>query len=162
MLRPAPEPRPLEQFTRYTQRWQGIAELEPAAAFRTWTGEHEPPSHSMPPLAAGKAVLADFGRAAFDRFHLALMRAYFTESRTISERGVILDVAAAVGIDAEALAVTLDDRAADFEAAVVADHREALSLGIAAVPTAVVNGEYMLQGAMSVEQYRRVVERLGG
>ena len=161
MLRPEPEPRPLDRFTRYTERWAQIAELEPAATFRTWSGEHAPPSDSRPPLIAGKAVLAVAGAAAFERFHLALMRAYFAENRTISDRDVILDVAAAVDIDTAALARRLDADAGALEASVIADHRAALALGISAVPTALVNGEYVLQGALTLAQYRRVVERLG-
>ena len=43
-----------------------------------------------------EAVLAVAGAATFERFHLALMRAYFAENRTISDREVILDVAAAI------------------------------------------------------------------
>lgn len=116
----------------------------------------------MPCAIAGKAVLHTFGARAFDRFHLALMRAYFADNRTVTERAVILDVAASVDLDTSALARVLDDDAGALEAEVVIDHREALARGIAAVPTVVVDDEYMLQGAMRVEQYRKVVERLGG
>jgi predicted DsbA family dithiol-disulfide isomerase len=161
LLRPRAEERTIPQFTRYTERWARPASMEPRATFRTWTGG-EPPSHSMPPAVAGKAVLHAFGRDAFDRFHLALMHAYFAESRTISERTVMLDVARAVGLDDEELAARIDSDQAAFEGEVVADHREALAHGIAAVPTVVVNDEYMLQGAMALEQYRKVVARLGG
>ena len=78
-----------------------------------------------------------------------------------SDRDVILDVAAAVDIDTEALTRRLDADAGALEASVIADHRAALALGISAVPTALVNGEYVLQGALTLAQYRRVVERLG-
>jgi predicted DsbA family dithiol-disulfide isomerase len=160
LLRPFPEERSLEQFTHYTERWARPASTEPATTFRTWTGEHPPPSHSMPSAVAGKAVLHTFGAAAFDRFHLALMRAYFAENRTISERAVLLDVAGAVGLDAAELAATLDANGAELEAEVVGDHRAALALGIAAVPTVVVDDEYLLQGAMTLDQYRKVISRL--
>jgi predicted DsbA family dithiol-disulfide isomerase len=161
LLRPQVEQRSLERFTRYTERWAGPAAAEPGATFRTWSGDHPPPSHSMPSAVCGKAVLREFGPDGFDRFHLALMNAYFAENRTISDRAVMLDVARAVGLDTERLVARLDGETAELEAAVVADHKEALSRGIAAVPTAVVDDEYLLQGAMSGEQYRRVVARLG-
>jgi len=114
----------------------------------------------MPTAIAGKAVLHTFGAAAFDRFHLALMHAYFADNRTISERSVILDVAGAVELDAEELDATLDANGATLEAEVISDHRAALEQGIAAVPTAVVDEEYLLQGAMTLEQYRKVLARL--
>ncbi len=161
LLRPRAEGRTREQFTRYTERWARPASMEPRATFRTWAGG-DPPSHSMPPLVAGKAVLRAFGADTFDRFHLALMHAYFAQSRTISDRDVILDVAGAVGIDSAQVSERLDAEAAALEEEVIADHRDALAHGIAEVPTVVVNDEYMLQGAMALEQYRKVVARLGG
>jgi predicted DsbA family dithiol-disulfide isomerase len=162
LLRPQIEERSLEKFTRYTEHWARPAEAEPSVTFRTWTGEHPPPSHSFPSAIAGKAVLQEFGAGAFDRFHLALMHAYFAENRTISERAVIVDVADAVGLDADALAAALETNEDALRAAVIADHRAALERGIAAVPTAVIDDEYMLQGAMTLEQYRKVVARLAG
>ena len=162
MLRPVPEERTLDDFTAYTRRWARPAEAEPTATFRTWSGEHSPPSDSRPALIAGKAVLHGFGADAFERFHLDLMHAYFAENRTISDRAVILDVAACAGFDAGKLAMLLGRDTAVYDAEVVADHRAALALGISAVPSVVVNDDYLLQGAMAVEQYRKVVARLGG
>jgi len=115
----------------------------------------------MPCAIAGKAVKQLFGAAAFERFHLALMHAYFAENRTISDAAVMLAVAEACDLDAAALAVQLDDADARYEADVITDHRAALALGIAAVPTVVIDDEHILQGALSLEQYRKVVARLG-
>ena len=80
-----------------------------------WSGEHAPPSDSRPSLVAGKAVLHAFGRDAFDRFHLALMQAYFAANRTISERAVILDVACGIGLDTDELERRLVAGAATLE-----------------------------------------------
>jgi predicted DsbA family dithiol-disulfide isomerase len=162
LLRPSVEQRSLEEFTRYTERWARPAASEPATTFRTWSGEHQPPSHSMPSAIAGKAVRHVFGDDAFDRFHLALMHAYFAENRTISDGSVIADVARACGLDAGRLNDRLASGRDDLTAEVIDDHKAALADGIAAVPTAVINGEYMLQGAMTLDQYRKVVERLAG
>jgi len=161
LLRPTVEERPLDKFTRYTERWLlGPGAAEPDAPFQVWSGAHAPPSHSLPSWIAGKAVRHEFGADGFDRFHLALMRAYFADNRTISDRAVILDVAESVGLDADALAARLDSSSDALEAEVIDDHKAALAGGITAVPTAVVNDEYMLQGAMQREQYHRVVSRL--
>ena len=103
-----------------------------------------------------------FGADDFDRFHLALMHEYFAENRTISDRDVMLDVAETVGLDRAELERAMGCDTTALEADVIADHRAALAQGIAAVPTVVVNGEYVLQGAMTVEQYHKVVARLGG
>jgi predicted DsbA family dithiol-disulfide isomerase len=162
LLRPAPTQRSIEAFTQYTTGWARPAASEPAATFHTWAGDNAPPSHSMPSAIAGKAVLHAFGRDAFDRFHLALMHAYFADNLTVSDRAVMLDVARAGGLDADVLDAKLDGDQPALEGEVIADHREALHRGIAAVPTVVVNDEYVLQGAMTVAQYQKVVARLGG
>jgi predicted DsbA family dithiol-disulfide isomerase len=162
LLRPRVEDRSLEAFTRYTEHWARPAAAEPLASFRTWSGEHPPPSHSMPSAVAGKAVAHGFGVDAFDQFHLALMHAYFGENRTVSDRAVILDVASSVGIDAAQLNARIDADGPEFEAEVIADHKAALAQGIAAVPTVVIDDEYILQGALGLEQYRKVVGRLAG
>jgi predicted DsbA family dithiol-disulfide isomerase len=88
------------------------------------------------------------------------MRAYFTDNRTISERAVILDVAAQVDLDRGVLTERLENDTEALAREVVADHKTALAQGIAAVPTAIINDEYMLQGAMALDQYRKVVARL--
>jgi predicted DsbA family dithiol-disulfide isomerase len=162
LLRPRAEDRSVEGFTRYTEHWARPAAAEPLASFRTWSGEHLPPSYSMPSAIAGKAVAQRFGADAFDRFHLALMHAYFAENRTISDRDVILDVATRVGLDPAELATTIDSDGPALEAEVVNDHKAALAQGIAAVPTVVIDDEYVLQGALGLEQYRKVVGRLAG
>jgi predicted DsbA family dithiol-disulfide isomerase len=162
LLRPRPDARSLEAFTRYTEHWARPAAAEPLAAFRTWSGDSKPPSHSMPSAVAGKAVMHEFGAEAFDRFHLALMRAYFADNRTISERDVMLDVAASVGLEADVLSARIDTDGDAIEAEVIADHKAALARGIAAVPTVVIDDEYVLQGALSLEQYQKVVARLAG
>ena len=158
LLRPEPKDRTLEQFRRYTQSWHRPAEAEPGAEFSYWQGDADPPSHSMPALIAGKAA-ATFGTDAFDQFHFALMRAYFAQNRTISDREVQLDVADYVGLDATEFAARLDASASAFEADVVADHKAALALGFAAVPTVVIDDEDVVTGALPLAAYSKIVAR---
>lgn len=160
LLRPQATERPLDKFTAYTQSWMRPNAAQQDADFHVWSGVNPPPTHSLPPAIAGKAVRDTFGVDGFHRFHLALMRAYFADNRTISERAVILDVAAAADLDPQKLDDALDAGTFEFEQQVVDDHGAALAEGIAAVPTAVVNDEYILQGAMTLEQYQKVVARL--
>ncbi len=87
------------------------------------------------------------------------MHAYFADNRTITERDVILDVARVIDLDPDGLAARLEADAGALHKDVVADHRAALAQGIAAVPTVVVDDEYTLQGAMTLDQYRKVVAR---
>lgn len=75
----------------------------------------------------------------------ALLRAYFTEGLDVADHDVLAALAEQVGLDrAEAAALLASDGEADF---VRAERQEADGNGIAAVPTFVVEGEWMLQGA---------------
>ncbi len=154
LLRPHPEPKSLERFKSYTRSWMRPAEQPDAGRFRVWSTEEAPPSHSVPPNVAVKAAAR---QGAFERFHLALMDAYFYGNRNVTERTTIVDVAQAVGLDMVAFERDLDDTSVAAE--VVRDHNEAVSNGIHSVPTVVVNGSLPLPGAQELAVYRRVVER---
>jgi predicted DsbA family dithiol-disulfide isomerase len=156
LLRPEPEDRPLEAFTRYTEKWARPAEMEPRATFNTWSGRHEPPSHSLPSSVAGK-VAGTFGPEAERAFHERLFPAYFTENRTISDRGVLLDVAGEAGLDAAEFDRRWDAEEAELTKQVWRDYATAVQSGIQGVPAVVVNRRWLIPGAVDVEEYRRAV-----
>lgn len=88
----------------------------------------------------------------------AILRAYFTEGADVSDRSVLAGLAAEVGLDREQAEEVL---ATDAEAATVREeealaHRE----GIAAVPTFVIEGRWMLQGALETDKWVRALTRL--
>jgi predicted DsbA family dithiol-disulfide isomerase len=75
----------------------------------------------------------------------ALLRAYFTDGLDVADPGVLADLAEEVGLDrAAAEAIISSDHYAED---VRAERSEAHRNGIAAVPTFVVEGQWMLQGA---------------
>jgi predicted DsbA family dithiol-disulfide isomerase len=87
-----------------------------------------------------------------------ILRAYFTEGADVSDRAVLADLAAEAGLDREQAVEVL---ATDAEAATVrAEEAQAHAEGIAAVPTFVVEGRWMLQGALDTEQWVRALTRL--
>jgi predicted DsbA family dithiol-disulfide isomerase len=75
----------------------------------------------------------------------ALLRAYFTDGLDVADHDVLAALAEQVGLDrGEAEGLLRSDAEADF---VRAERDEAYGSGIAAVPTFVIEGEWMLQGA---------------
>jgi predicted DsbA family dithiol-disulfide isomerase len=84
--------------------------LTPDFGWQVWRApESEWPVTTLPALEAVQAAKAQ-GLAASDALDYALRRAFFAESRCISMRHVVLDVAASVdGLDADELAAALDD-----------------------------------------------------
>lgn len=160
LLRPVPEARPMEDFTAYTESWARPSGMAPEAGFaHPWSGENPPPNGSLSSSIAGK-VAESFGAEAWEAFHKGLLAAYFTEHRTISDVGVQADVAEAAGIDRAEFERRLVD---DYEAAktaVIAEFEQAQQAGITGIPSVVVDGRYLVSGAVDVEHYIRVVEHV--
>ncbi|HEX4867026.1 MAG TPA: DsbA family oxidoreductase [Acidimicrobiales bacterium] len=88
----------------------------------------------------------------------AMLRAYFTEGQVMTDHEVLSGLAAGVGLDgATALEVLESDRYADD---VRAAREEAHRNGIAAVPTFMVEGRYMLQGALETASWVKALRHM--
>jgi predicted DsbA family dithiol-disulfide isomerase len=158
LLRPRPDPRPsLEKFRAYTQSWQRVAAEADAPAFRVWQSDAGPPSHSIPPHLAAKAA-ARFGTLAFGRMHAALMRAYFTENRDITDRETLLALWRELALPEDRFRYVEDPQLLHET---TAQYREALEHGIDGVPAIRVPGrDGALIGAQPVETFRHWINRL--
>jgi predicted DsbA family dithiol-disulfide isomerase len=160
LLRPVAEERDRAEFTAYTTRWARPAAMEPEAPFTIpWSDEHEPPSHSLPGAVAGKLVQHHFADR-FDEFHHRLLRAYFSENRDISDRNVLADVARAAGVDRREFEPLYDDQFKPLARAAYDDHNQAINAGIQGVPAVVVDGRYLISGAVEVDHYRAALAQV--
>lgn len=159
LLRPRPGHRTRDEFVAYTRSWERPAAMETSIEFRRWASDDEPPSHSLPALVAGK-VVDGYGDDVSRRFHRNLMRAYFTDNRTISRVEVQAEVAADSGLDRQEFLDRLAVERDDATEAVLADHREAHEHGITAVPTVVLAELVAIPGAQDVDTYVHYVERI--
>ncbi len=143
-------------------RAQMLATAERAGFPMDYTGEGEPPEPMMwNTFEAHKLLrwaLATEGAEAQTRLKLALLRAHFRERRNVSDREVLLDLAATAGLDREAAAAALEDEA--LAIAVRHEERRAREAGINSVPTFVVNNRYILQGANEPEMFRSALVKL--
>jgi predicted DsbA family dithiol-disulfide isomerase len=162
LLQPEPRPKPIDRFIEYTRRWVGLGgpgDTAPECGFRPWEATDDPPpTHSVPPAIAGKVARA-YGRAAFERFHLAAMRAYFAEHRTISDPDVLADIAGEVRLPRDEFRERLRTDGGALGAAVLAEHHLGREQDVHAVPSVVVNG-YPIPGAQDLDVYRRMIDRL--
>lgn len=108
-------------------------------------------------LVAGKCA-AKQGSDIFERFHQAVFDAFFGECRDISNRDVLIELAAGVGLDVARFSQNLDDTWG--EAAVLADLTEAQrDFEGWGIPLVVIGEGFPLVGAVPVEIYRRAVDR---
>jgi predicted DsbA family dithiol-disulfide isomerase len=88
----------------------------------------------------------------------ALLRAYFTDGREVADHEVLADLAAEAGLDrAAAVALLATDDEADF---VRAERDEAYGNGINAVPTFIVEGQWMLQGALDTDKWVKALTHI--
>lgn len=88
----------------------------------------------------------------------ALLRAYFTDGLDVADHSVLADLAVEVGLDRRAAEEVLaSDR---YAAEVRAEREDAHRNGIAAVPTFVIEGEWMLQGAHDTSAWVKALPRL--
>ena len=88
----------------------------------------------------------------------ALLSAYFTEGRNPSDHAVLLEIAAALGLDVERTRAIL---AGDAYADAVRD-REAYyqDQGIRSVPSVVVNERHLISGGQPVEVFERALRQI--
>ncbi len=85
----------------------------------------------------------------------ALFDAYFTEGRNPGSREVLLEKAAAVGLDrARAEEVLASD---EFAGAVREREAHYQNAGIHAVPAVIIDGKYLVQGGQPVEAFERAL-----
>ena len=157
LLRPEPEPRPLDEFTAYTRKWERPASLEPRATFNEWSGANAPPSHSLPSALAGK-VAETFGQQAQHEFSTRVFQAYFTENRTISDPIVLAEIALESGLDRAAFEQRWTELESDLVKQVWRDYTTAVQSGIRGVPAVVVNRRYLVSGAVDLAEYQRVID----
>ena len=153
-LRPDPVPT-LDPKGEYLKRaWEGS--VYPLAK-RLGIPMQLPPLQPRSRLAHQAAHWARM-HGRFDEYHAAIFRAFFERGEDIGEITVLVSLAAAAGLDGEALRQALESR--QFEQSVLADERDAEALGVRGVPAFIADRKAALSGVQTVEALRALVERV--
>jgi predicted DsbA family dithiol-disulfide isomerase len=87
----------------------------------------------------------------------ALLEAYFGEGRDPSDREVLVDLAARVGLDASRARQVLES--GEYADEVRAREQFYREHGINAVPSLIVNGRYLIQGGQPVQVFEQLLRR---
>lgn len=89
---------------------------------------------------------------------LALLKAYFTDGRNVSDPAVLLELATAAGLpEAEARELLASDR---YAAEVQAAERQVQAQGISSVPAIIVNERHLIQGGQPVEVFEKALRQI--
>ena len=154
--------RPPEERAALRSRMREIA--EGAGVSLTYEGEDQRPAMMWNTRDCHKLLgfaLEQAGPQVQTQLKRALFTAQFNQRADLSDRDVLLDIAASVGLHREAAKAALDDAA--LEARVVAEERQAWDMNITGVPAMIVAGKFLIPGAQAPEVYvnalRRVAEK---
>lgn len=127
-----------------------------------YTGPGEaPPAMMWNTFEAHKLLrwaLASGGPEAQTRLKVALLRAHFQHGARIGEQAVLLDIAEAEGFDRTAAEAALADEA--LATAVRLEEQRGRAAGIEAVPSFVVGGRYLVQGAREPDDYAQILRQV--
>jgi predicted DsbA family dithiol-disulfide isomerase len=87
-----------------------------------------------------------------------LLKAYFTDSKHISDYAVLAELASEIGLDREEVKHVLESNRYSEE--VRKDEEEAAQLGIRGVPFFVINSKYAISGAQPTEIFLQALEKV--
>jgi predicted DsbA family dithiol-disulfide isomerase len=112
------------------------------------------PRWSLPALEAA-AWAREAASDRFDAFDLGLFEAFFGRSEDLSDPDVLAAVAAGAALDADRLRQALRERR--YRPQVLAEHLEAVGLGIHAIPAVVLPDRPPVVGAVPYAELERAV-----
>ncbi len=99
-----------------------------------------------------------FGPAVQRTLKVALLKAYFTDGRNVSDPAVLLELAVAAGLpEAEARELLASRR---YDAEVAAAEAEVHRQGINSVPAIIVNQRHLIQGGQSVDVFEQLLRQV--
>ena len=121
-----------------------------------WDPGEKYPSSSMPALQAAKCAQLQ-GEQLFIYLHMALFKAFFEESRNISDRQVLISLAREAKLDVEKFGSDFDQGSMEKE--VLAEYKEVQAQyhGWGA-PLAIIGDRYPVMGASPIAVYRRAID----
>ena len=152
--------RPAEEGVALRGQMKAIA--EGAGVSLSYEGEGEaPPAMMWNTRDCHKLLtfaLEQAGPTVQTALKLLLFRAHFNQRANLSDRDVLLNIAAEAGLHRAAAKAALDDP--DLEARVLAEEQQAWDLNISGVPAMIVNDRFMIPGAQAPEVYINALRRV--
>ena len=112
----------------------------------------------MPALKASKAAALQ-DRKKWRSFHLAVMKAFYTDGRDISSEKVLEEIAEEQGLAMDAF--LKECKNPKWEELVYEETKRAQEVfGIRSIPTVVVQNRFLVEGIVSVSHYKQAIEEV--
>lgn len=160
-------PFPVRLEDRLPTEWERMAE---ASAWRKvrrekdgkgivtdlWRSD-DPPRSSLPPLVALEAARIVGGEKARDRLLASMRQAAFRHGINVTRDDVILELAEKEGLEVSRFANAFFNE--QTQRHVIDRHDEAAHRGIDSVPTVILEGDWMITGVRSIDEYRNTIRR---
>jgi len=127
---------------------------EDGIVFNPWkSGPY--PTWGMPALKASKAAALQ-GKEKWRSFHLALMKAFYTEGRDISKSEVLEEVARETELAMDQFMEEYSNQ--KWEDLVYEETGRGQEVfGIRSIPSVVVEGTVLVEGTVSIDRYKQVI-----
>lgn len=155
-----PEDRVPTEWERMAEAssWRKVArEREGKGIVADLWRSQDPPRSSMPPLIALEAASVVAGHAGADRLLLQMRTAAFFHGINITREDVLLELAEKAGLDVHRFSNAFGS---DLTRKIVEDQQEeATNRGIDSVPSVVIEGDWLIAGTRSIEEYRSTIRR---
>jgi predicted DsbA family dithiol-disulfide isomerase len=151
----------------YAKKFGGRERAEQILAHLTSVAAHDGLTFNMDQALRANTILSHrvlhwafstYGPATQAMVKEALLEAYFTRGINIGDLEELLSVCAALDLDSEALRTWLSHEKGFKE--IQADFEGAAQRDITAVPTYVINDQFMIPGAQDVELFERILTKM--
>ena len=116
------------------------------------------PSNTFDAHRLMKLAEAKYDSQTIEKLNENLFSTYFTKNLVLADHAVLLEIALESGLNEEEVTKTLDSQ--EFAPAVRRDEEEAARLGVRGVPYIVFNNKYAVPGALSIDDFKRVLEEV--
>jgi predicted DsbA family dithiol-disulfide isomerase len=143
---------PPEQWARMMEHLEKMGKAEGIVfSERTFT------TNSHKALLLAEAAKKE-GSVVFEALNEGLFRAYFTEGRNIGDPMVLRDVAEAAGVPDGRAGMAWSD--ATYEERLDRDREAAAQIGITGIPFFILDGRWILEGAVPMEMLREAAKKI--
>jgi len=143
---------PPDRWARMMENLEGMGKAEGIVfSERTFT------TNSHKALLLAEAAKEE-GSKVFEAINEGLFRSYFSEGRNIGDPRVLREVAQAGGIPAARLEQAWSD--AVYEERLSRNREAAAQIGVTGIPTFIVDGRWILEGAVPVRMLLEAAKRI--